>query len=222
MLEHEIVSLQIPPSSYISENALCARFQVSRTIVRSALQHLSQNGFVEIIPRVGTVVTPIDLDAVNNFIYLRVSVESSVLRDFLQIITPPQLEEIRFHKDRFQQAVSSLGDLSHLDAEKTDALLAMDLEFHHCYFRFMGKSILWNFLTKPHPNYSRFIRLDMLGGKNIPDVLREHESIMALLEQKNSSAIEDIISRHLYGGTRRLGSKLYSEELQDYIKKSSL
>ena len=65
-LEYEIVTLKIKPGETISENQLCKRFGISRTPVRAALQRLEQNGFVQIIPCKGTIVTPIDLDIVED------------------------------------------------------------------------------------------------------------------------------------------------------------
>ncbi len=218
ILEGELVALQIKPNEILSENALCGRFDVSRTIVRSALQRLSQTGFVEIIPHVGTRVTTIDLNEVNQFIYLRIAVESMVLRDFIKIMTPPQVEEIRFYKSTFEQAVKEIGDLSTLDVEKTNTLLSKDLAFHRKYFLFMDKEFLWNTLTQPQASYSRFIRLDMLEGKNIPDVLEDHSLIMDAIDNADADAIERLVARHLYGGTRRLAAQLHSEEFRQYIK----
>ena len=65
-LEYEFVTLKIKPGETISENQLCKRFGISRTPVRTALQRLEQNGFVQIIPCKGTIVTPIDLDIVED------------------------------------------------------------------------------------------------------------------------------------------------------------
>ena len=77
-LEYEIVTLKIKPGETISENQLCKRFGISRTPVRAALQRLEQNGFVQIIPCKGTIVTPIDLDIVDQIVYQRTAVESMV------------------------------------------------------------------------------------------------------------------------------------------------
>ena len=68
-LEHDIVTLKIKPGETISENQLCKRFGISRTPVRAALQRLEQNGFVQIIPCKGTIVTPSNLDIVDQITY---------------------------------------------------------------------------------------------------------------------------------------------------------
>ncbi len=222
VLEQEIVSLQIMPFEDLSENALCERFNVSRTIVRSALQRLAMSGFVEITPYVGTKVTGIDLDAVNEFIYLRTVTETAVLTDCLKTITPLQKEELRFRKNAFEEKIREIGDLSSMNARMTNEVLSYDLEFHHCYFRYQRKELLWSFLTQTRPNYSRFIRLDMMGGKNIPDVLEEHNKLMDIIDHNKINEIQPLLSRHLNGGTRRLGTKLFTEEYRQYIQASGL
>ena len=219
-LEKELVSLQIMPFEILSENALCDRFNVSRTIVRSALQRLQLAGFVEIIPYIGTKVTGINLDAVNEFIYLRTVAETAVLTDCLKTITPLQREELRYRKTAFEDKVHEIGDLSQMDARMTNEVLSYDLEFHHCYFRYQRKELLWSYLIQPRPNYSRFIRLDMMGGKNIPDVLKEHSALMDIIDSGNIDEIQPLISRHLNGGTRRLGMKLFTEEYRQYLQTS--
>ena len=222
VLEQEIISLQIMPFEDLSENALCDRFNVSRTIARSALQRLVMTGFVEITPYVGTKVTGIDLDAVNEFIHLRTVTETAVLTDCLKTITPLQKEELRFRKNAFEEKIREIGDLSSMNARMTNEVLSYDLEFHHCYFRYQRKELLWSFLTQTRPNYSRFIRLDMMGGKNIPDVLEEHNKLMDIIDHNKINEIQPLLSRHLNGGTRRLGTKLFTEEYRQYIQTSEL
>ncbi len=219
ILENELVTLQIKPNEILSENALSTRFDVSRTIIRSALQRLSQAGFVEIIPHVGTKVTQIDLEEVNQFIYMRIAVEVKVLKDFIKSMDPPQIEKLRFSMKSLENAISEIDDLSSMNVDQSNKILSKDLAIHHVYFEYMGKNILWDILTQPKPGYSRFIRLDMLGGKNLPDVLKEHSELMDIIDRADVDSVEDLITRHLYGGTRRLASEIYSNQFQRYIKR---
>ena len=84
ILEDEICFLKILPGEALSENQLCKRFGISRTPIRSVLQRLEQNRFVQIIPCKGTIVTTIDPGVVDQFIFQRVAVEGMVFRDFAQ------------------------------------------------------------------------------------------------------------------------------------------
>lgn len=69
ILEDEICTLKILPGEALSENQLCKRFGVSRTPIRSVLQRLEQNRFVQIIPCKGTIVTAIDIGVVDQLIF---------------------------------------------------------------------------------------------------------------------------------------------------------
>lgn len=209
VLEQEIAELRIRPGDVLSENSLCKRFGVSRTPIRSVLQRLEQNRFVRIVPCKGTIVTPIDLDIANQLIYRRVAIECMVLRDFIRTATPTEVEEVRYRLQVLREA----GALSR-DPETFDLnhFLHKDLAMHELWFRATDKMFLWQELTRPQADYSRFIRLDILGARNVPDVLVEHEEMMRLIDEKDEAGIEPLITRHLYGGVRRLGGKIFSEE----------
>ena len=52
------------PGQTLSENEVAARLGVSRTPVREAIIRLESEGLLTVRPQIGTVVAPIDLDAV--------------------------------------------------------------------------------------------------------------------------------------------------------------
>ncbi len=214
IIENEIVSLRIRPGEVLSENSLCKRFSVSRTPIRSVLQRLQQNRFVQIIPHKGTIVTPINLEIANQLIYQRVAVESMVLRDFVNTCTPTDIARVRY-------ALQVMENTADINFKKKDfdinEFLDTDLIMHEIWFRATGKMFLWENLTRPQADYSRFIRLDIVGAKNVPDVLNEHRQMLEIIDTKNMEAIEPLMSRHLYGGIRRLGSLLFSEQYRDFF-----
>ena len=195
-LEYEIVTLKIKPGETISENQLCKRFGISRTPVRAALQRLEQNGFVQIIPCKGTAV------------------ESMVLRDFIQVCSPKEYIEIKHKYDLLEEMAQTMTDPDNVDI---NAFLTLDLEMHAIWFCSMNKWYIWQNLTKPQPDYSRFTRLDVVRANNVPDVLSEHREILRVIREKDLDAIEPLIRRHLYGGLRRMGTQLYAEKYRSYF-----
>lgn len=215
ILEEEIVQLKILPGETLSENTLCKRFDVSRTPIRSVLQRLQQNGFVQILPHKGTIVTPICLHIASQWIYQRLAVECMVLRDFIRIGSPTDIARIRYVHTLLQKIEKTLYEDP--AAFVVDDFLAVDLSMHKIWFQVTDKLYLWDNLTRPQADYSRFIRLDVMGGRNVPDVMREHEQLIQVIEEKDEGAIEPLLERHLYGGVRRMGGQLFSEELQAYF-----
>ena len=214
ILEDEICALKILPGEALSENQLCKRFGVSRTPIRSVLQRLEQNRFVQIIPCKGTIVTPIDLDIVDQIVYQRTAVESTVLRDFIQVCSPKEYIEIKHKYDLLEEMAQTMTDPDNVDI---NAFLTLDLEMHAIWFCSMNKWYIWQNLTKPQPDYSRFTRLDVVRANNVPDVLSEHREILRVIREKDVDAIEPLIRHHLYGGLRRMGTQLYAEKYRSYF-----
>ena len=62
-IEELIVTLQLPPGTVLSELVLADRLGIGRTPIREALQRLSRDGLVNILPRRGVLVSEIDLRA---------------------------------------------------------------------------------------------------------------------------------------------------------------
>ena len=195
-LEGEIIELKILPGEVLSENQLCKRFGVSRTPIRSVLQRLEQNRFVQIIHHRGTV-------------------ETMVLRDFVRTSTPIQVEQIRYALQLVQQEGEARADLEHFDINH---FLKVDLAMHALWFQFTGKEFLWQVLTKPQADYARLIRLDIVGGKNVADVLDDHREFMRIIDEKDVEAIEPMMTHHLYGGVRRLSGSIFSPEYRDFFR----
>lgn len=63
-LQEEIESGKLPPGTPLDERALAARFQVSRTPVREALQQLAVSDLVRIAPRQGVTVARLSISQV--------------------------------------------------------------------------------------------------------------------------------------------------------------
>ena len=120
-LKQEILDLRLKPGQMISENDVCDRFGVSRTPVREALRLLQEQGFVETVPYRGTYVTLLSLDNIKQMIYMRVAVETMVLRDFIAVQSPMVMEDIR-HQIAKQQALIQEKDFEPEQFYRMDAL----------------------------------------------------------------------------------------------------
>src|SRR5258707_4139615 len=59
-IEELIVTLQLPPGTVLSELVLADRLGIGRTPIREALQRLSRDGLVNILPRRGVLGSDID------------------------------------------------------------------------------------------------------------------------------------------------------------------
>ena len=81
----------------------------------------------------------------------------------------------------------------------------------------MDKMYLWSTLQNAHADYSRFRMLDTITSGGLAEVIADHRSLLDAIERCDLAAFEPLVEKHLYGGIRRLGSKL-TEEYADYFE----
>src|SRR5581483_727529 len=79
-IEELIVTLQLPPGTVLSELVLADRLGIGRTPIREALQRLSRDGLVNILPRRGVLVSEIDLRAQLRLLEVRRELERLMAR----------------------------------------------------------------------------------------------------------------------------------------------
>jgi len=94
-LEEQIVTLQIPPSTFISEMGLSKNLGIGRTPIREALLRLAYEGLVVIIPRRGIFVTEIDVDEHFRMLEFRRDVERLAVRLACSRITDQECSTLR-------------------------------------------------------------------------------------------------------------------------------
>ena len=183
-LKREILDLKLEPGRMISENEICERFGVSRTPVRDALRLLQEQGFVETVPYRGTYVTLLSLDNIKQMIYMRVAVETMVLRDFLKVQNPMTLEEIR-HAIAMQKALIQTPGF------EPEQFYHMDAELHSIWFGAVRRQKLWDMLQAQQLHYTRFRMLDFTTETDFTRITGEHEEIFRLICKKKEKGLEN-------------------------------
>jgi len=70
-----IFDFTLMPSDRFSESDLVQKLQLSRTPLRQALQRLAREGFVQVFPKLGWQVAPLDFDVIDELYDLRMLIE---------------------------------------------------------------------------------------------------------------------------------------------------
>src|SRR5213078_2267519 len=79
-LRDAIISTELEPGRQVSENEIADKLGVSRTPVREALARLRDDQLVQIVPQLGTFVSPISVAGVDDAQFLREALECSAVR----------------------------------------------------------------------------------------------------------------------------------------------
>lgn len=210
VLKKEILDLELKPGQLIKENEICERFAVSRTPVRDALRMLQEQGFVIAVPYRGIYVTLLSLSNIKQMIYMRVAVETMVMRDFSLVATPYQMEDI-YYILRKQKALIQTPDF------KPEQFYRLDAQMHSMWFDAMKKEKVWNLLQEQQLHYTRFRMLDFVTETDFTRIIQEHENIISLMEKKDITGMEKALKDHLYFSMKRMRHQI-DVEYRDYFE----
>jgi DNA-binding GntR family transcriptional regulator len=117
LIEELIVTLQLAPGAVLSEVVLAKRLSTGRTPVREALQRLSRDGLVNILPRRGVLVSEMDLSAQLRLLEVRRELERLMARGAAKRATPDERKEF-----------AGIAQGMRLAAEREDGLTFMRLD----------------------------------------------------------------------------------------------
>lgn len=106
-LEEELVTLKLAPGELVIEKDLVERTGIGRTPVREAIQKLSVEGMLQVLPRKGLMVTPLRRSELLQIIEARRVLERLMVVKAAERATPDQ-----------RQALNILA--GHLDASSGD------------------------------------------------------------------------------------------------------
>ncbi len=199
-LKKEILNLTIKPGEEISESSICSRFNASRTPVREAFLRLQNAGLLTTVSYKGSFASLLDYDAIQQVIYMRCIVEAAVLSDFIQKITPYQIEELRY-RINIQRILTS----DDIDINK---FFEADYEFHSIWFTHEKKELLWKIIQRSQYHYSRFRMLDLNDKEHCKNIFDEHMHLFELIEKKDAENASRFIHEHLQGGTHRIAERI--------------
>ena len=149
ILKKRIINMEYLPGTPISEKELISEFNVSRTPVRESLLKLSQIGLIEMIPRVGTFVTQVNLELVKYAYEVKKNLEGLASELASQRATQEEIEELFEIIDRF----------SKYDIVKDyKACIQDDQRFHQIIRLASRNPILINTLDELNTKTARFLQ----------------------------------------------------------------
>lgn len=196
-LKEQILHLELPPGSAISEIDTAATYDVSRTPVRDAFKLLENEGLLEIRPHIGTFVSLIDLHMISDILYMREVLEQSVLKDLSNSYDKSQEFRIRLLLQKQMEILDSDLPQETLSRE----FILSDNEFHTTLYELAGKKNVMHFFCSINSQYERFRTfLNMEGREELLRLYGDHEKLWTYISKKDFDELSNCISHHIYDG----------------------
>lgn len=187
-LKENIMQLRLEPGSVLSEKEVAAVLNVSRTPVREAFIQLAREYLLDILPQKGTYVSYIDLENVEESVFLREKVEREVVKLACTHFPVDKLFEL--------QSNLSLQQLC-IDEENYLKLFELDEALHKSIFEGCKKARIWSLIQQINTHYNRVRLLNFAGKYDWATILKQHQELVRAIREKNVELGTEIIDLHL-------------------------
>jgi DNA-binding GntR family transcriptional regulator len=186
----QLIQTQVfKPGTFVSERELAARMSMSKTPVRSALERLQTEGFVQISPQQGAVVRESPLHEIVDMIDFRIAIESYVLRRLVGRLSQRQLQRLGENLKQQEWVV---------EAHDVRRCTQLDAEFHLMFCEFLGNQEIVRVMRSLRDRLFRTVlRIFTQDVARVRNSYREHVAIADALELGDGDQAVERLVTHL-------------------------
>ncbi len=207
-LRERIISLDLPPGAALGRMELAQTYGVSQTPVREALQRLEQDGLVLIYPQSKTEVSHIDIRQLFETHFLRVAVETEVVR---RLTLQPGGDTL----GRAQTILRMQSVLVESEGEMA-MFAALDRDFHLTLFAGVGMEALHAMLQRRLGHLYRCQRLELPRSGKMQSIVEAHRKILDSISGGDPEQAAEAVRAHLSGTISQIES--LRAEFPEYFK----
>jgi DNA-binding GntR family transcriptional regulator len=198
-LREAIIDGSLPQGTYLREVSLSERFNVSRNTIREATQILVGERLVTRRMHRGAYVSRLAREDVHDLYRVRRIVELPAISEPAAV----DREQLRASVKAFAQAI---------DDDDRTGIVAADLQFHRAIVEGMGSDRLGALFESLEGELR--LCMALVGGEYPKPAasLREHEQILAALDEGSAERARELLAAHLGGAERAISSVLAERE----------
>lgn len=192
-IRQKIVTLALAPNAVVDETRLQKELGLGRTPIREALKRLELERLINIIPRRGIFVTPINLTDLQRLYEVRLNLECLAT----------ELAAQRGTAVHWQEMDCALNQISPPDNISPEQLIAIDETCHRIIYKAADNQFLEQTLMALFPLSLRmwYVALSKLGDKKDSIIeykhIVEHQEIMVALKNGQAEEAVSLMRRHI-------------------------
>lgn len=189
----------LKPGERLTEPSLSKLLGISRTPIREALRLLEIEGFVELIPRRGAVVTTITDKDVDEIFELKIKLESLAARNASKYLNKSDIEKLK----SINAKISSL-----IGTNNVSQLIKLNSEFHEAFLSKCDNGRLMKFLESLSLQFKMATAYSFSVTGRIKKVLEEHEMLIDAFEAFDEDKIEMLVEMHNANGWKFIKTRV--------------
>lgn len=200
-LRYRIITQDLSPGQILNEKPLMEHYGIGRTPLREILLELKKDGLVQILPRSGTMVAPLDLHEFRQVVEIRSDLEGLVGELAAQRISPEQL-------DRLHEILAKVEKLREDADRNAKQLLQCESEFHSIVFEATANPKLVAILQELQGVCARFWHYLVFDKQELLAQLDDQAQMFKALQAGDPQAAREIMQQHILNFSNHVGEKI--------------
>jgi DNA-binding GntR family transcriptional regulator len=189
-IREDVIIAKLSPGERLIESQLCKRFGASRGPVREALAQLCRDGFIDLIPNRGAVVTKLSIQDLKNYYSLIALLESKAVEWAVPRLTKSDLAILSTINDDLSIIIID-GSEKPLEAWTRHNFL-----FHCLFWEKSGNSRLVEQIKEIRQRILRY-RYTSLMVPSYEEYLQDHNNIIEAAKNKDAERASEIMNLHI-------------------------
>ena len=182
-----IFDFSLMPGDRFSETELAEHVQVSRTPLRQALQRLQREGFLQVFPKLGWQVAPLDFDKFDELYDLRILLECHAVGRLCESVDRAGLA-----------ALSALWEVAPEQRLDTPAAVRdLDEAFHRSLVEGSGNHEMMRGHAEITDRIRIIRRLDFTKPPRVEATYDEHGAILRAITRRRAAEAQRLLRAHI-------------------------
>ncbi len=194
-IKDEIVTCALAPGTTVTEGDLSERFGFGRTPVRDALRRLEQEQLVQVHPRQGCTIAPINVKQVQDVFALRLLLETEAASLAAGKLTAPMIAKL--------QALCSVK-YDQEDSASMAAFLRGNTEFHVTVAYAAHNDRLAEIVSNLLDNMERLFHAGLKIENRSHSIAHEHSDLLEALISGDSESARSITAAQVHKAQRMI------------------
>ena len=186
LVKNAIMSLQLQPGQSISEVELADLLNTSRTPIREVLTKLKEENLVEVYPQIGTYVSKINFQLIEEAAFMRFTLEKEILKLSCQAFSRKSINELKRNVEQQEELFN----------ENVQEFHRLDKQFHYLIFQENKMEHIWEAIMRLSTHYNRMRLLSEMNN-NFEEAIKQHKEIIHIIENQDIEQVELLAYQHI-------------------------
>jgi DNA-binding GntR family transcriptional regulator len=186
-IKRMIFDFTLMPGDRFSESELAGQVEVSRTPLRQALQRLEREGFLQVFPKLGWQVAPLDFDTFDELYDLRTLIECHAA--------------LALAAAELRPGLTALGDVWLVPApdrsHEAGAVGTLDEQFHATLVQCSGNREMARVHREITERIRIIRRLDFTKEARVEATYDEHGAILRAITRRRGDEAQRLLRAHI-------------------------